>query len=296
LAAVTYYTDLNNQDSVLLRLATTNEDAPRESIHVKWCNLGLSTYLLCMLLKQHTGRENSMDNSVLSVQVSTDPAELHASRFFQRLGFKKLMEEDNGLAMTPKAFQENLFTFSTYWVSPSKERRYLFQLHGGKLLLPNFNTQLSLFNDPMVKGPKDSDFYVKFPWPARSMKAIETCLKDLPVLESLSGKSLPKKDLPFSYIKASSKIAGAIYEKDRSKYEKTSQWLSDMDIHILCAFLLRNRTANQFVHVIGPAMTTVIQQVFEDKVQFDSKEAPTADETYHYHKQLQHFYKYIDTC
>jgi hypothetical protein len=121
LAAVTYYTDMTMQDTVLLRLATTNVDAPRESVHVKWRNLGLSTYLLCMLLKQHTGRENSMDNSVLSVQVSTDPAELHASRFFQWLGFKKLMEEDNGLAMTPKAFQENLFTFSMYWVSPSKE-------------------------------------------------------------------------------------------------------------------------------------------------------------------------------
>ena len=69
-----------------------------------------------------------------------------------------------------------------------------------------------------------------------------------------------------------------------------------MDIHILCPFLLWDQAANQFIHVIGPTMTKVMQQVFEDKIQFNSKEAPMQEESHHYQEQLQHFYKYIDSC
>ena len=212
LAVVTYYTDMK-QHSVLLWLATTNENAPTEIVHFKW-RTRLSTYLLCMVLKQHTWKDNSMDNSVLSVQVSTDPAGLHVSHFFQWLGFMKVVEEDNGLAMTPISFQDYILDYSTYWVRSTEEWRYLFQLYGGKLLVSNTKAKLSLFNNPTENGPKKNDFYAKFPWPAMSMKAIETCINDLPALQSLSGKSLPKKDLLFSYVKARSKSAGSIYEKD----------------------------------------------------------------------------------
>ena len=79
LAAVTYCTD--KQHSVLLWLATTNENAPKESVHHKWGNLGLSTYLLCMVIKQHTATDSSIEHSVLSIQVSIEAVTLY--RFFQ---------------------------------------------------------------------------------------------------------------------------------------------------------------------------------------------------------------------
>ena len=112
LSAVMFFSD--KQHSVMLWLATTNENAPTESIHFKWHNLGLSTYLLCMVLKQHTGYSNDMENSVISVQVPTHPAKLDVSRYFQWLGFLRLLEADNGLALTPDRFQQALEDYPTF--------------------------------------------------------------------------------------------------------------------------------------------------------------------------------------
>ena len=69
-----------------------------------------------------------------------------------------------------------------------------------------------------------------------------------------------------------------------------------MDIQILCAFLLHNQSSNQFVHVIGPTMTKMMQEVYEEKIKLDGMENPTDYEKLHYHEQLQHFFKYVDTC
>ena len=85
LSAVTYYPD--NSHSVIIWLATTNENAPTDSVHFKWRNLGLLTYLFCMVLKQHTQYENDMDKSVISVQVPIDPSKVYLSWYFQWLGF-----------------------------------------------------------------------------------------------------------------------------------------------------------------------------------------------------------------
>ena len=120
------------------------------------------------------------------------------------------------------------------------------------------------------------------------MKAIESCLNNLPVLHCLSGKPLPKKDLPFSYVKSRSKIAGTIYKEDRLKQKKPNNWwLGDMDIQILCAFLLQDQSANQFVHVISPTMTKLMQEVYEEQIKIGGMEEPTQQEKLHYQEQLQ---------
>ena len=85
LSAVTYYPD--NSHSVIIWLATTNENAPTDSVHFKWWNLELLTYLFCMVLKQHAWYENDIDKSVISVQVLIDPSKVYLSRYFQWLGF-----------------------------------------------------------------------------------------------------------------------------------------------------------------------------------------------------------------
>jgi hypothetical protein len=69
LAAVNYY-QVGDKTHVLW-LSTTREKPPVDSIHVTWQKLGLATYLLCMLVKQHTafGRA-SLADSVISLQAS----------------------------------------------------------------------------------------------------------------------------------------------------------------------------------------------------------------------------------
>jgi hypothetical protein len=69
LAAVNYY-QVGDKTHVLW-LSTTRKKPPVDSIHVTWRGKGLATYLLCMLVKQHTafGRA-SLADSVISLQAS----------------------------------------------------------------------------------------------------------------------------------------------------------------------------------------------------------------------------------
>ena len=71
LAAVCYH--CFEQHTQVLWLSTTIQKPPVESIHVVWRKLGLGTYLLCMLIKQHTGiGTGSLDGSVLTLQASAE--------------------------------------------------------------------------------------------------------------------------------------------------------------------------------------------------------------------------------
>ena len=138
----------------------------------------------------------------------------------------------------------------------------------------------------------------RFPWPARSMKVIESCLDNLPLLHHLSGNHLPLKDLPFSYVRSKSNMAGDIDKEGQWKHQKQPNdwWLTNRHIQILCAFLLQNQSSNQFVHVIHPHMTKLMQVVYAEKIKLDGIENPTDEEKLHYHEQLQHFFKYVDSC
>ena len=73
-------------------------------------------------------------------------------------------------------------------------------------------------------------------------------------------------------------------------------WLSDMDIQILCDFLLQNKSLNQFVQVIGPSMTKRMQLLYEEKIKLDGTETPSNAQQDHYNSELQHLFRYINSC
>jgi hypothetical protein len=98
LAAVNYYQ--MGQKTVVLWLSTTLEEPPIESVHVTWRGKGLATYLLCMLVKQHTAFSNgNLAGSVISLQSSQNRND-SARSFYLSLGFQSHDEYvgDNGLS------------------------------------------------------------------------------------------------------------------------------------------------------------------------------------------------------
>jgi hypothetical protein len=118
LAAVNYFSVATK--TVVLWLATTREKPPTESIHVTWRKLGLGTYLLCMLVKQHTAFcKGSLGDSVISLQASQNRAD-SARSFYLTLGFQCHDEyvNDNGLSQTHAAFQGAVGGNPRLWVSP----------------------------------------------------------------------------------------------------------------------------------------------------------------------------------
>jgi hypothetical protein len=43
-------------------------------------------------------------------------------------------------------------------------------------------------------------------------------------------------------------------------------------------------------------MTKLMQEVYEEKIKLDGMEHPTNNDWLHYNEQLQHFFKYVDSC
>ena len=82
----------------------------------------------------------------------------------------------------------------------------------------------------------------------------------------------------------------------RHQKEPNTWWLSNMEIQILCDFLLQNKSANQFVQVIGPSMTKRMQLLYDKKIHLDGTENPTNAQQDHFNMELQHFFKYIISC
>jgi hypothetical protein len=102
LAAVNYFQE--GTHTQVLWLATTLSKPPVKSIHVVWRKLGLATYLLCMLVKQHTGLNNNMDHSVLSLQASLKRGTT-GHRYYMSLRFiPQSCDGDNGLSLTSPGF------------------------------------------------------------------------------------------------------------------------------------------------------------------------------------------------
>ena len=95
---------MNCQDIMVLWLGTMLNQPPIESVHVTWQKCGFATYLLCLLIKQHTGIVADMSNSMLSIQVSVT-ASKEACQFYQWLGFSHYSLDDNGLSQTSHQFQ-----------------------------------------------------------------------------------------------------------------------------------------------------------------------------------------------
>ena len=126
LAAVTYFR--HGQQTQVLWLSTTLQKPPPQSIHVVWRKQGLATYLVCLLLKQHQGREggdNSFDDSVLCLQASMERSNPSQS-FYLKLGFISHYQEDNGLSLTSRQFQKKIIKFPFAWVPPENQKMTLF--------------------------------------------------------------------------------------------------------------------------------------------------------------------------
>jgi hypothetical protein len=111
LAAVTYFRQ--GTHTQVLWLATTLAQPPVGSIHVVWQKIGLGTYLLCMLVKQHTGISDNLDHSVLSLQASPKRGSA-VRRYYMKLGFiSQNCAGDNGFLLTSHGFQNEVIQKKT---------------------------------------------------------------------------------------------------------------------------------------------------------------------------------------
>jgi hypothetical protein len=142
LAVLNYFRD--EKQTQVLWLATTLFEPPKESIHVTWRNKGLATYLLSILVKQHTGiGDGCLENSIISLQASMD-RENPARRFYLNLGFMDHDLPDNGLSLTSPSFQRNVNAFPELWIPADAQKMSLFKLNKGHLQIPHAIVDLNM--------------------------------------------------------------------------------------------------------------------------------------------------------
>jgi hypothetical protein len=99
---------------------------------------------------------------------------------------------------------------------------------------------------------QEKDVFLRFPWPASSMKNIENCVKNRPMFHCLSFTPLPDTDHPLPYVMSMSTPYGYI-ENDywQKEASRPGHWLSSMEVKLLSAFFLRNTAPeHKSVHVI----------------------------------------------
>jgi hypothetical protein len=237
LAAVNYFRHGTNTQ--VLWLATTLEKPPVDSIQLMWHKLGLGTYLLCMLVKQHTGISKSptLDDSILCLQASQKRTntDIQSRRFYLKLGFICHDEfKDNGLSETSEAFQMAVHKFSKLWVFPERECMSFFRLCKGRI---NFLPRRFLDCSESVCDSMKTYSYATFPWPCHSMKRIEEYLDTRPILRSLSDEPLPITDRPLMVSRSMSNMSGRIHGSTRKSLNSQS-WLRTDEDQFLFAFLL----------------------------------------------------------
>ena len=122
LAVLNYFRE--EKKTQVLWLATNLLEPPKESIHVAWRNKGLATYLLSIVVKQHTGiGDGSLEDSLISLQASMDQ-ENPARRFYLNLGFTDHDLPDNKLSLTKVHPSKQLSTTSLSCGYQLKQRRW----------------------------------------------------------------------------------------------------------------------------------------------------------------------------
>ena len=234
-----------------------------------WRQNGLATYLLCMLIKQHTGAGPTMDDSVLCLQANVQ--ERNVGRYYKCLGFSHVIpiDSDNGLSHTSDSFRSFVAKKHELWDSTSL---HLFLLRRGKIILRNKATiDLTLTNIESDSG-KDKIF-VEFPWPTSNMNKIESCVRSQPLLSHFSLSRLVETDRPYHYLIDKSTMKGSIYESVWNS-RASNHWLSTAEIQLLFAVLTRNTTETKFVHFFSPTTTMMMKETYElyVKVKRDPKE------------------------
>ena len=261
LSAVNYFRE--GTHTHVLWLATTVEAPPINSIHVMWRQRGLSTYLLCMLVKQHTGiGTGCLDHSVLSLQASR--LKLNPARsFYLKLGFISHDEyNDNGLSHTSPGFQVAVNKFPQLWVPSERQAMSFLKLCQGRLKLSIIPIDLTKSDPNLGHISWKAYQYAKFPWPFRSMKRVEGYLDSRPILRGLSGDPLPITDRPLMIAKSLSTMSGTIIGERRVMLHKTS-WLTTDEIQFLFAFLLRNPESNSgWFHIVGPSILQNLSSLY----------------------------------
>jgi hypothetical protein len=257
--ALNFFRD-SAQHTQVLWLATTLEAPPVTSIHSIWQRHQLA-YLLCILIKQHTGiGTGTLDHSTLSLQASsqrTNPT----CNFYVSLGFLSHDSNDKGLSMTSQEFQEKVKQYPKVWITPEKSEMALFRLIKGciKLLTVFDLTRSKLESDPTWK----TYTYCKFPYACDSMEKIESFANDLPILKSFFLSSHPLTHHPLECKRSASSISGLIMGDRRVKMTSSS-WLSTDDIQFLFAFLMHNIDGNTgFLHILSSSITKCIHNVHD---------------------------------
>ena len=173
-----------------------------------WRHNGLATYLLCMLIKQHTGAGPSMDDSVLCLQATTE--EENVCRYYKCLGFSHHInfDSDNGLSQTSDEFQRIVGKNLEYSDTTSLD---FFLLQGGKIVLRHKGT-IDLTEMDIGLDSKTDKTLVSFPWPTSNMKKIESCIKSKPLFSHFSLSRLEETEHPYQYLIDKSMMQGAIIE------------------------------------------------------------------------------------
>ena len=287
LAAVNYFMD--GHHTQVLWLATTMEEPPEDSIHVVWQGCGMATYLLCLLVKQHTGINGSMENSILSLQASSDRHHAN-SQFYLKVGFichKGL--EDNGLSQTSKGFQAAVEKFPEIWVKHDAQLMPFFQLYQGRL---KFNAKKNLSLNNSATDWKNY-VYARFPCSHMSMMKIEGYFNPYPTFQCLSGNPLPLTDRPLLSTRSVSKMSGMINGEIRQKLD-TRSWLVTGEIEFILSLLLRRHSRNRSMHILGPHICNVVGDVYGCFGHIWDKTA-TEEQVQFYNLHLRRMYEYIDT-
>jgi hypothetical protein len=117
LAAVNYLAD--GTHTQVLFLGTTRDNPPVDSIHTMWRGNGLATYLLCMLVKQHTVNDWDWKYCALYLQASHQ-RDNPARRFYLKMGFQCHDHNDNGYEKLPYQFRLQVHNHPRIWIDEKK--------------------------------------------------------------------------------------------------------------------------------------------------------------------------------
>jgi hypothetical protein len=188
--------------------------------------------------------------------------------FYLKLGFIGHYGEDNGLSLTSRQFQKKIIEYPFAWVTPENQKMALFRLTHARLILSETSNpivDLTTMPDSPVSSVSSWKTYVysKFPFSSPSMKRIERCVENCPILKQLTTEPLADTDRPFIPTRSLSSTSGMIRGDARSWFDDDS-WLKTDDVQFLLAFLMRNKISNNgFVHVLDPSITKRAMDVYD---------------------------------
>jgi hypothetical protein len=129
--AVIYYLAKDNFSQILW-MGTTVEAPPPKSKNVTWHSLGLGSFLVAALLKQHFC--SGLPESTLSVQASRENKE--SLYFYKKLGFTEYETPDNGFTMLPNDFKTAIAANPFFWIDCDEPGSMVYlQLNNGKIHL-----------------------------------------------------------------------------------------------------------------------------------------------------------------